>query len=120
MSTVAIAQQPLLIGGEWTAAQDGATFQRSDPFTGQPATEAAAGGRVDARRAVDAAQAAFAEWSRTPPGRRRALLWGAADLLTERAPDLAGVQVGMRVGKDVLDLVAGDAGRRPASSPRSG
>ncbi|MEA2154059.1 MAG: hypothetical protein QOE11_199 [Solirubrobacteraceae bacterium] len=91
MSTVDIAQQPLLIGGEWTAAQNGATFERSDPFTGLAVTEAAAGGRADARRAVDAAQAAFGEWSRTAPGQRRALLSRAADLLLERAPEIAGV-----------------------------
>ncbi len=91
MSTVDIAQQPLLIGGEWTSAQDGATFERTDPFTGRPVTEAAAGGREDARRAVDAAQAAFAEWSRTSPGARRTLLAKAADLLMARAPEIAGV-----------------------------
>jgi acyl-CoA reductase-like NAD-dependent aldehyde dehydrogenase len=91
MSTVDIAQQPLLIGGEWTAAQDGATFERIDPFTGQPVTEAAAGGRADARAAVDAAQAAFAVWSQTPPRGRRELLSKAADLLMERAPQIAGV-----------------------------
>jgi acyl-CoA reductase-like NAD-dependent aldehyde dehydrogenase len=91
MSTVDIAQQPLLIGGEWTAAQDGGTFERVDPFTGRPVTEAAAGGRVDARRALVAAQAAFGEWSRTPPGQRRALLSAAADLLMERASEIAAV-----------------------------
>jgi vanillin dehydrogenase len=91
MSTVDVAQQPLLIGGEWTAPQDGGTFARIDPFSGRVVTEAAAGGRVDARRAVDAAQAAFAEWSHTSPGRRRALLSTAADLVSERAPDIAAV-----------------------------
>jgi acyl-CoA reductase-like NAD-dependent aldehyde dehydrogenase len=91
MSTVDIAQQPLLIGGEWTAAQDGGTFERIDPFTGRAVTEAAAGGRADARAAVDAAQAAFPEWSQTPPGTRRVLLSKAADLLMERAPEIAAV-----------------------------
>jgi benzaldehyde dehydrogenase (NAD) len=91
MSTVDIAQQPLLIGGEWTAAQDGGVFERIDPFTGAVATEAAAGGRADARRAVDAAQAAFGAWSQTPPGERRRLLSKAADLVAERAPEIAGV-----------------------------
>jgi vanillin dehydrogenase len=91
MSTVEIAQQPLLIGGDWTAAQEGGTFELSDPFTGRPVTAAAAGGRADARRAVDAAQAAFGEWASTPPGQRRALLSGAADLLMERAREIAAV-----------------------------
>src|SRR5687767_214304 len=91
MRTVDIALQPLLIGGEWTGSQDGGTFERVDPFTGRVVTVAAAGGRVDARRAVDAARAAFPQWSRTPPGERRKLLSEAADLLRERARDIAAV-----------------------------
>src|SRR3954453_12749435 len=91
MSTVEIAQQPLLIGGEWIPAQGGGTFERVDPFTGRAVTEAAAGGRDDARSAVQAAAGAFAGWSQTSPGERRTLLLKAADTLMERAPEIAGV-----------------------------
>jgi benzaldehyde dehydrogenase (NAD) len=91
MSTVEIAQQPLLIGGEWIPAQGGGTFERVDPFTGRAVTEAAAGGRDDARSAVQAAAGAFAGWSQTSPGERRTLLLKAADTLMERAPQIAGV-----------------------------
>src|SRR5690242_3858154 len=90
MATTSTERQPLLIGGEWTDASGGGTFERTDPFTGNPATVAAAAGRDDARRACDAAAAAFPEWSATPPGERRTLLTKAADLLMERAPDIAG------------------------------
>jgi acyl-CoA reductase-like NAD-dependent aldehyde dehydrogenase len=89
MSTVGIEQQQLLIGGEWTPASGGGTFERIDPFTGEPVTVAAAAGREDARRACDAAAAAFAEWSQTPPGRRRAVLSKAAEVLMNRAPEIA-------------------------------
>jgi acyl-CoA reductase-like NAD-dependent aldehyde dehydrogenase len=54
MSTVGIQEQPLLIGGEWTSASGGATFERVDPYTAQTVTVAAAAGRADARRACDA------------------------------------------------------------------
>jgi vanillin dehydrogenase len=92
MSIVELEQhQQLLIGGEWTAASGGATFDRSDPFTGETVTVAAAAGPEDARRACDAAAAAFAEWSAAPPGRRRELLSRAADLLMERAAEIAAV-----------------------------
>jgi acyl-CoA reductase-like NAD-dependent aldehyde dehydrogenase len=91
MSTAEMARQQLLIGGEWTDASNGATFVRCDPFTGQGVTEAAAGGREDARRAVDAARSAFAQWSSTPPGERRRLLSSAADGLMARAREIAGV-----------------------------
>jgi acyl-CoA reductase-like NAD-dependent aldehyde dehydrogenase len=91
MTTVELEQQRLLIGGEWTEASGGGTFARTDPFTGQPVTVAAAGGRDDARRAVEAARDALPGWAGTPAGERRALLSRAADLLMERAPDVAAV-----------------------------
>jgi vanillin dehydrogenase len=89
MATTGLEQQQLLIGGEWTAATGGGTFERVDPFTGDAVTVAAAASRDDARRACAAAAAAFTEWSSTPPGQRRAVLTKAADLLMERAPELA-------------------------------
>jgi acyl-CoA reductase-like NAD-dependent aldehyde dehydrogenase len=89
MATVGLEQQQLLIGGEWTAAAAGGTFERADPFKGEPVTVAAAAGREDARRAVDAAAEAFPGWAGTPPAERRALLSAAADILMERAPEIA-------------------------------
>ena len=89
MATTGLEQQQLLIGGEWTAATGGGTFERVDPFTGDAVTVAASASRDDARRACDAAAAAFPEWSSTPPGQRRAVLTTAADLLMERAPQIA-------------------------------
>jgi vanillin dehydrogenase len=91
MATTGIQQQPLLIGGEWTEASGGTTFERLDPFTGEAVTVAAAAGREDARRACDAAAAAFGEWSSTPPGTRRVVLTKAADILMERAGEIASI-----------------------------
>jgi acyl-CoA reductase-like NAD-dependent aldehyde dehydrogenase len=91
MATAEVEQQQhLLIGGVWTPAGGGATFERTDPFTGQVVTVAAAAGRDDARRAVEAAAAAFPAWSATPPGERRTLLSRAADGLMERSEAIAG------------------------------
>jgi benzaldehyde dehydrogenase (NAD) len=90
MAATDVQQQQLLIGGEWISASGGATFDRTDPFTGEAVTVAAAAAREDAARACDAASAAFNEWSQTPPGTRRVLLSKAADLLMERAPEIAG------------------------------
>jgi acyl-CoA reductase-like NAD-dependent aldehyde dehydrogenase len=91
MSTVQAQEQQLLIGGEWVAADGGRTYEKDDPYTGEPATIAAAAGVEDANRAVEAAAAAFPEWSATPPARRAELLNAAADLLMERAPQIAQV-----------------------------
>ncbi len=81
----------LLIGGDWTGAQDGKSFDKTDPFTGESAGSAAAAGREDARAAADAAAAAFPEWAATPPAGRRELLQKAAGLISERAQDIAAI-----------------------------
>ncbi|HYM59249.1 MAG TPA: aldehyde dehydrogenase [Solirubrobacteraceae bacterium] len=91
MTTVDLEQQRLLIGGEWKEASGRNTFEKADPLNGRPVTVAAAAGREDSRRAVEAARDAFQGWADTPAGERRALLNRAADLLMERAPEVAGV-----------------------------
>jgi len=89
MTTIDIAEQQLLIGGEWRPAQDGSTFERINPYTGEHASTASAGGRADARAAVEAAHAAFAGWAATGPGARRAVLSRAAELIIERQNEIA-------------------------------
>jgi benzaldehyde dehydrogenase (NAD) len=86
MTAVDLEQQRLLIGGKWVEASGGGTFERSDPLSGDTVTRAAAAGRDDARKAVDAAAAAFPAWAGTPAGERRRLLNAAADTLMEAAP----------------------------------
>ena len=74
----------LLIGGESRAASNGATFDRCTPASGAVATRAAAASVADANAAVDAAHAAFAEWSQIGPHARRAKLLAAAEALEAR------------------------------------
>ena len=57
----------LHIGGEWTAAEGGNTFEDSDPFTGDVVANVPAGTREDARRAIEAAAEAFPAWSEIRP-----------------------------------------------------
>ena len=76
----------LHINGENIAAQDGRTFERRNPVTGQVASIAAAASPQDALQAVEAASRAFAAWSAKGPGERRALLNKAADALQAMAP----------------------------------
>ena len=89
MATVELAREQLLIGGRWIDADGGKTFEQTFPYTGDPVGRAAAAGRADAHAAVDAAHAAFAEWGRSAPGERRTILTKAADLLSERAEQIA-------------------------------
>jgi acyl-CoA reductase-like NAD-dependent aldehyde dehydrogenase len=87
--TVAVRDEKLFINGEWTAAVDGKTYDKKNPYTGGVASHVAAGKREDARRAIDAAAAAFPAWSATPPAVRRSLFLKAADILERRMPEIA-------------------------------
>jgi vanillin dehydrogenase len=88
MSVSGVTQQRLLIGGEWIVGSGG-TFEVRNPFTGELATVAASASRADARRAVEAAAAAFGDWSETPITKRRELLERAAQLMEDRGPEFA-------------------------------
>ncbi|OBQ75392.1 aldehyde dehydrogenase [Mesorhizobium erdmanii] len=74
----------LLIDGDKRDAAGSASYERMDPFTGKLATRAAAASVADANAAVEAAAAAFATWSKTGPGERRALLSKAADVMASK------------------------------------
>lgn len=74
----------MLIDGERRSAASGATFERRNPLDHSVATIAPAATPADAVAAVDAAAVAFAGWSQTGPGERRALLLKAAQTLEAR------------------------------------
>jgi acyl-CoA reductase-like NAD-dependent aldehyde dehydrogenase len=76
----------LLIDNEARAAQDGATFDRRHPTSGEVVTRAAAGGVDDAIAAVESAGVAFRSWRNTSPTERRRILLQAADALEARTP----------------------------------
>jgi len=67
----------MLIGGERAGAAD--TIAVVDPATEQELDRVPRGGRAEVDRAVQAASAAFASWSRTDPGERAAILRAGAD-----------------------------------------
>ncbi|HEY4452127.1 MAG TPA: aldehyde dehydrogenase [Solirubrobacteraceae bacterium] len=83
----------MYIGGQWTAAQSGETFDSVDPFTGSTWTRAAAAGEEDVDRAVKAARRAYEEvWSRTPGAERARLLRNLAALVDQHSDRLARIE----------------------------
>ena len=76
------------IGGEWVDADSGEMFDDHDPFTGEVVARVAAGTRADAKRAVEAATAAFPEWSSAPPAQRQGVFLKAADVLESRRDEV--------------------------------
>jgi len=84
-----IRDERMLIDGEWVSAIDKSVYEKKNPFTGAVISKVPAGKRADARRAVEAASAAFATWGTTPPGLRRNLFLKAAQVLENRQMDIA-------------------------------
>ncbi|MBZ4521798.1 aldehyde dehydrogenase family protein [Mycobacterium avium] len=80
-----------LIGGQWVASADRATFTTYDPATGRPITEVSEGCAADVDRAVVSARAAFEDgaWANMKPNQRERLLWRLGDELATRAKDFA-------------------------------
>jgi acyl-CoA reductase-like NAD-dependent aldehyde dehydrogenase len=83
-----VRQFTQFIGGEWVAAAGGGAFDDRNPFNGDTVAQVPAGGADDAKRAIDAAAAAFPAWSQTPPGERQRIFLKAADILESREADV--------------------------------
>lgn len=100
----------LLIGGQWTAARSGETFDSVNPSTGETIAALASADAADADRAVAAARDAFeGPWRRLRPRARQSLIWAFADLVQEHYDELRLLEVldmGSPIGKP----------RRPGSS----
>ncbi|MDI3340895.1 MAG: 5-carboxymethyl-2-hydroxymuconate semialdehyde dehydrogenase [Sphaerobacter sp.] len=94
MSQRLLEQLPPLrnfIGGAWTEGPTGETFTSINPATNQPIATVHAAGRAGAQQAVRAARAAFdsGAWSRMAPADRARALRRIADLIRQRADEIA-------------------------------
>jgi phenylacetaldehyde dehydrogenase len=90
----------MLIGGEWTAAGDGATFDVFNPATGEVIARVPQAGEAEVDRAVQAARAALVSpaWKGLTPYARERLLHKLADLVEANADEIAGLET-MNQGK---------------------
>jgi phenylacetaldehyde dehydrogenase len=81
----------LFIGGRWTEAADGKTFETRDPATGEVLAHVAEAGVEDVDRAVAAARRSFESgvWRDLPPAERARALWRVGDMIEERATEFA-------------------------------
>ena len=81
----------LFIGGRWTDAADGKTFETRDPSTGEVLARVAEAGPEDVDRAVAAARKSYERgtWRELPPAERAKVLWKVGDMIEERANEFA-------------------------------
>lgn len=71
----------MFINGEFVDALSGATFEVTNPATGASLGHVPDGGAADAEAAIAAADAAFADWSRTTAYERADILMTAWRLM---------------------------------------
>ena len=84
----------MLIGGDWVAAADEATWSHRHPATGEQVAEFPVATPEDVDKAVRAARKAFDEgpWPRTRAGERVRVLHTIANLVREHADELLSLQ----------------------------
>jgi acyl-CoA reductase-like NAD-dependent aldehyde dehydrogenase len=97
----------MYIDGKWVDSSSGKTFEDHNPFTGDVYANVPAGNAEDARSAIDAAKAAFPEWSATPPGAKRQIFLKAADVMESRQDELVQAmmeEVGGTIGISMFQM----------------
>ena len=80
------------IDGRGHAPVDADTFEITSPIDGSVLTTAVEGTDADVDLAAQAAQTAFEEWRWMPGARRKQLLHAIADLIEERADEIASIE----------------------------
>ncbi|WLR50274.1 NAD-dependent succinate-semialdehyde dehydrogenase [Bacillus tianshenii] len=79
----------LYINGEWQKSESGEMFASYNPANGEEIEQVADGTREDVKRAIEAAHAAFQEWSSLTPYERSSYLYKAYQIMVERKEKLA-------------------------------
>lgn len=82
-------QYQMYINGEFVPAHNGRTFDVYNPATEQVISLVPRGGVVDAQKAIDAAEAAQADWERLPAIQRAGYLRQIANGIRARADEIA-------------------------------
>jgi len=91
------------VGGEFRPTAAGESETIANPASGEPIATAPMSDAEDVDAAVLAAEAAFDEWSQTPPGERALALLRIADALEERGEELSQVE-SLNVGKPIAAM----------------
>jgi succinate-semialdehyde dehydrogenase/glutarate-semialdehyde dehydrogenase len=85
----ALFRQQCYIAGEWTAADSGKTIPVDNPATGEILGSVPDMGAAETRRAIEAAQQAFASWRAKTAKERAVILRRWFDLMMANQEDLA-------------------------------
>jgi succinate-semialdehyde dehydrogenase/glutarate-semialdehyde dehydrogenase len=100
-----IVRRQAFVAGKWVDADSGATFPVVNPATGDVVAEVPRMGAAETRRAVAAAADALPAWKHQPAKQRALVLRRIADLMADRAEELAALLV-VEQGKPLLEAQA--------------
>jgi len=105
----AVRRYQMFVGGRWTEAKSGETYEIVDPATEQVVAVVAKGGVADADAAVRVAREAFDKgpWPRMSAVERAEILRAAAAKIRERAEELATLetrQMGKLLEDSLVDM----------------
>jgi len=89
LARFADAALPNLIDGVAVPSVDGGTFDNFSPIDGSLLGRVSAGSATDIDQAANAAEEAFGEWGSMPGTERKRVLHDVADLIVERAHQIA-------------------------------
>jgi alpha-ketoglutaric semialdehyde dehydrogenase len=88
--TLAAPAAANFIAGAWSPSHSGRTYERCNPWRpSETVGEFPSSGTDDVAAAIDAAEAAWPEWSGLPAARRGAILARGADAIEARAEEIA-------------------------------
>ena len=104
-----IHQTQCFIGGQWTPAVSGKTFETVNPATEEVIATVAEGDAADVDLAVDAARKALEQgpWAKMDARDRGRLMYKLADLMEENLEELAALET-LDNGKPIRDARAAD------------
>lgn len=105
MATATATAKKMFIDGKWVEADKGRTLGVTNPATEEVICEIAYGGRVEAKRAVEAAAKAMPAWMKLTPYDRAKVLKKTGDLMRTRVDDIARTLT-MEQGKPLAEAKA--------------
>lgn len=79
----------MFVGGQWIGASGGRQFEVTNPATGEVIATVPDAGREDARAAIEAAHAAFPQWSGMPAHDRSSIMRSIYDAIVRNVDRLA-------------------------------
>jgi acyl-CoA reductase-like NAD-dependent aldehyde dehydrogenase len=91
MNVSEIKEYQYFAGGKWRSAESKKLFDVFRPYDRSVYARVPAGGRAEAKLAVEAAAKAFPAWSQTTPAERATLFFKAAEIVKRRRTEIADI-----------------------------